>query len=144
MERSCGPRISLFILGTRHSPFVPIVPVGTPGLQGTLSDPLVSTERPSSEFSALSVRALPFLRALRALRGSLFYPCNPCVPQSGTRAKKQYVCVRLRGPARHASKARRAGLRLTKFAIRNPQSEIRNYLPFPAFSLSRCSPSSVF
>ena len=79
MERSCGPRISLFILGTRHSPFVPIVPIGTSCLQGTLSDPLVSTERSSSEFSALSVRALPFLRALRALRGSVFSPCSLCL-----------------------------------------------------------------
>jgi hypothetical protein len=37
--------------------------------------------------------------SLLALYGSMFYPCNPCVPQSGTRAKKQYVCVRLRGSA---------------------------------------------
>ena len=25
---------------------------------------------------------------LRGLRGSIFYPCDPCVPRSGTRAKK--------------------------------------------------------
>ena len=34
-----------------------------------LSDPHVSTEKLSSVFSAGSVRALPFLRALRVLRG---------------------------------------------------------------------------
>jgi hypothetical protein len=55
MESSCGARISLIILGTRYSPSVPIGTIGTPCLQGALSDPLVSTGRSSSEFS---VRAL--------------------------------------------------------------------------------------
>jgi hypothetical protein len=31
------------------------------------------------------------LRDLRVLRGSIFCPCNPCVPHSGTRAGKIIV-----------------------------------------------------
>jgi len=44
------------------------IPSGAPAVREALSD--------------------PELRDLRVLRGSIFYPCNPCVPRSGTRAEK--------------------------------------------------------
>jgi len=44
------------------------IPSGAPAVREALSD--------------------PELRDLRVLRGSIFYPCNPRVPQSGTRAEK--------------------------------------------------------
>jgi len=55
--------------GHQELPIAPdVITSGTPALREALSD--------------------PELRDLRVLRGSIFYPCNPCVPRSGTRAKK--------------------------------------------------------
>jgi hypothetical protein len=52
--------------GHQTLPIAPdVITSGTPALREALSDP-----------------------ELRVLRGSIFYPCNPCVPRSGTRAKK--------------------------------------------------------